>query len=64
MVRTVMFDSAKELVAGRMKERCDERGVRIITSVPYSPHRMALQPMVLESCCETQASLRGSGRKR
>ena len=36
-VRTVMFDNAKELVAGRMKELCDERGIRIITPVPYSP---------------------------
>jgi len=37
MVRTVMFDHAKELVAGRMKELCDERDIRIISSVPYSP---------------------------
>jgi len=36
-VRTVIFDNAKELVAGRMKELCDERGIRIILSVPYSP---------------------------
>lgn len=34
---TVMFDNARELVAGRMKEMCDERGVHIISSVPYSP---------------------------
>jgi len=36
-VRTVIFDNAKELVAGRMKELCDERGIWIISSVPYSP---------------------------
>ena len=36
-VRTVIFDNAKELVAGRMKELCDECGIRIISSVPYSP---------------------------
>jgi len=35
--RTVIFDNAKELVAGRMKELCDERDIRIISSVPYSP---------------------------
>jgi len=37
MVRTVMFDNAKELVAGRMKELCDECNIQIISSVPYSP---------------------------
>jgi len=36
-VRTVIFDNAKELVAGRMKELCNKRGIRIISSVPYSP---------------------------
>jgi len=36
-VRTVIFDNAKELVAGRMKELCDEHSIRIISSVPYSP---------------------------
>ena len=36
-IKTVMFDQAKELTMGRMKELCDRRGIRIITSVPYSP---------------------------
>ena len=36
-VRIVMFDIEKELVAGRMKELCDERSIRIISSVSYSP---------------------------
>jgi len=36
-IRTVMFNNAKEFVAGKMREFCDERGIRIITSVPYSP---------------------------
>ena len=36
-VRTVMFDNAKELTAGRMREFCDKHSIRIITSVPYSP---------------------------
>jgi len=36
-VRMVIFDNAKELVAGQMKELCDECGIRIISLVPYSP---------------------------
>jgi hypothetical protein len=36
-VKAVMFDQAKELTMGRMKELCDRRCIRIITSVPYSP---------------------------
>jgi len=36
-VRTMIFDNAKELVAGRMKELCDEHGIQIILSVLYSP---------------------------
>jgi len=36
-IRTVIFDNAKELVAGWMKELCDKRGIRIISSVLYSP---------------------------
>ena len=36
-IKTVMFDNAKELVAGRMKQFCDSRGIKIISSVPYSP---------------------------
>ena len=34
---TVMLDNARELVAGRMRELCDARGVKIISSAPYSP---------------------------
>jgi len=36
-VRTVIFNNAKELVARQMKELCDECGIWIISSVPYSP---------------------------
>jgi len=36
-VRTVMFDNAKEFIARRMKELCNECGIRIILLVPYSP---------------------------
>ena len=36
-VRMVIFDNAKELVAGWMKELCDECSIRIISSVLYSP---------------------------
>ena len=36
-IKAVMFDNAKELVAGRMKEYCEHKGIRIGSSVPYSP---------------------------
>jgi len=36
-VRMVIFDNAKELVAGWMKELCDKCSIQIILSVPYSP---------------------------
>jgi len=36
-VRMVIFNNAKELVAGWMKELCNEHGIQIISSVPYSP---------------------------
>jgi len=32
-----MSYNAKELVAGTVSEFCNERGIRIITSAPYSP---------------------------
>jgi hypothetical protein len=31
-LRTVLFDNARELVAGKMKALCDARGTRIISS--------------------------------
>ena len=31
-IKRVMFDQAKELTMGRMKELCDRRGIHIITS--------------------------------
>jgi len=36
-IKAVMFDNAKELVAGKMKEYCKWKGIRINSSVPYSP---------------------------
>jgi len=36
-IRMVIFDNVKELVAGQMKELCDERSIQIILSVLYSP---------------------------
>jgi len=35
--RMVIFDNVKELVAGQMKELCNEHNIQIILSVPYSP---------------------------
>jgi len=54
-IRTVIFDNAKELVAGRMKELCDERGIQIISSVPYSPSPNSV------ATNSTWAILHGSG---
>jgi len=54
-VRTVIFDNAKELVAGRMKELCDEHGIWIILSVPYSPSPNSV------ATNSTWAILHGSG---
>ena len=60
-VRTVMFDNAKEFVAGRMKELCGERGVRIITSVPYSPSSNGIaERLVGVATNGTRAMLRDS----
>jgi len=36
-VRMVIFDNAKELVAGQMKELCNKHSIQIILLVPYSP---------------------------
>jgi len=36
-IRMVIFNNAKELVAGWMKELCDECGIWIILLVLYSP---------------------------
>ena len=36
-IKGVMFDNAKELVTGRMKEYYEHKGIRINSSVPYSP---------------------------
>jgi len=61
-VRTVMFDNAKEFVAGRMKELCDERGIRIISSVPYSPSSNGIaERLVGVATNGTRAMLRDSG---
>ena len=64
--RTVMFDNARKLAARRMKAFCDERGIRTITSVPYSPssNGVALQRVAHAPYCETQDSLHGFGQKR
>jgi len=43
-VRTVIFDNMKELVAGQMKELCDEHNIRVIIT---HLHRMALQELTL-----------------
>jgi len=54
-VRTVIFDNAKELVAGWMKELCNECGIQIILSVLYSPSPNSITTK------GTQAILHSSG---
>ena len=36
-IKAVMFDNARELVLERMKGYCKQKGIRINSSVPYSP---------------------------
>ena len=36
-IKLVMFDNAKELVAGRMRGFCEQQGIGIISLVLYSP---------------------------
>ena len=61
-VKTVMFDNAKELTAGGMKEMCDERGIHIITSVPFSPSSNGVaERLVGVATSATRAMLRDSG---
>jgi hypothetical protein len=36
-IKAVIFDNAREFVAGRMSEYCAQQGIWIISSVPYSP---------------------------
>jgi transposase InsO family protein len=61
-IRTVMFDNAREFVAGRMKEFCDQRGIRIISSTPYSPPSNGIaERLVGVATHGTRAMLRDSG---
>ena len=61
-VKTVMFDNAGELVAGRMREICDERGIHIISSVPHSPSSNGVaERLVGVATSGTRAMLRDSG---
>ena len=36
-IEVVMFDDAEELMAGRMRDYCEHKGIWINSSVPYSP---------------------------
>ena len=61
-IRTFMLNNAKELVAGRMKELCDERSIRIISSVPYSPSSNGIaERLVGVATNSTRAMLHDSG---
>ena len=60
-IRTVMFNNAKELVAGGMKEFCNGHGIRIISSVPYSPSSNGIAERLVGVATDgTRAMLRDS----
>ena len=61
-IRTVMFDNAKELVAGKMREFCNGHGIRIISSVPYSPSSNGIAERLVGVATDgTRTMLRDSG---
>ena len=61
-IKTVLFDNAKELTAGGMKEMCDGRGIRIISTVPYSPSSNGVaERLVGVTTAGVRAMLRDSG---
>jgi hypothetical protein len=63
-VKTAMFDNAKELVAGRMKEFSDKHS-RIISSVPYSPSSNGIaERLVGVATNGARAMLRDSGLRQ
>ena len=43
-----MFDNARELVAGRMSEFCEQQGIRMISSVLYSPSSNAVAERLID----------------
>ena len=62
--KAVMFDDVKELVAGRMREYCEHKGLRVNASVQCSPssNRVA-EHQQHARCCAIQASRRPSGQR-
>jgi len=60
-IKTVMFDNAKKLVAGKMRGFCEQQGIRIISSVPYSPSSNGVAArLVGVATNDTRAMLRDS----
>jgi hypothetical protein len=60
-IKAVMFDNAKEFVEGRMKLYCDQKGIRINLSVPYSPSSNGVaERLVGVATNNTRAMLRDS----
>ena len=54
--KAIMFDDAKELVARRLREYCEHKGIRVNSSVQYSPSSKNAR------CCAIQTSRRASGQ--
>ena len=60
-IKAVMFDNAREFIAGRMKEFCDQKGIRINSSIPYSPSSNGIaERLVGVATNGTRAMLRDS----
>ena len=60
-IKAVMFDNAKEFVEGRMREYCEHKGIRINSSVPYSPSSNGVaKRLVGVATNSTRAMLRDS----
>lgn len=60
-IEAVMFDNTKELLAGRMREYCEHKGVRINSWVPYSPSSNGVaERLVGVATIDTRAMLRDS----
>ena len=65
-IKRVMYDNARELVAGRMREYCEHKGIRINSSVPSNgvAERLACVATTARArCCVTQTPRRASGQR-
>ena len=63
-VKPVMFDDEKELVAERMRGYCEHKGIRVNSSVQYSPLANGVAERQQHArCYAIQTSRRASGQR-